>query len=402
MNSARVLFIGYPAEGHVNPTLGLTSELIRRGEEVTYYCIDEYRQKIEATGARYRNYGITFDSKQRETNNRTFNIYQKFQYRLTWMEQAIDRVLQDTQNEFYDYVIYDAQGMHGSVIAYMLNLPSIVTWTTFAYNEKSKNWFSPRSEDQIPDKFKNTLTQFSEKFGYPLDHFTDLYLYNSQLNIVFTSKLFQYDSHLFDNRFQFVGPSIYDRNEVWADEYAVSDGVKTLIYISMGTIFNGQNDFYQICFDALKELDAVIVMSVGKKTDLSEIGPVPDNFLVRNYVPQLEILRRASIFVTHAGMNSTNEAIYFNVPLVMIPNAIDQPMIADRAIELGVGVRLNNKDLTSGELQAAVKKVLQKKSYALNTHKVGQSLRNAGGYVRAAEIIIQSFREDFVKAGGSS
>ncbi len=52
----KVLFLNYPGEGHVNPTIALVEELLKKGEEVVYYCIEEYRNKIEKTGAPFRPY----------------------------------------------------------------------------------------------------------------------------------------------------------------------------------------------------------------------------------------------------------------------------------------------------------------------------------------------------------
>ena len=67
----------------------------------------------------------------------------------------------------------------------------------------------------------------------------------------------------------------------------------------MGTVFNQQMDFYYICFEAFKNFPATIILSVGKHIDINQLKNIPSNFKVYNYVPQLEVLKQANLFITH-------------------------------------------------------------------------------------------------------
>jgi len=386
---ARVLYVGYPAEGHVNPTLGLTKELSDRGEDVTYYCTDDYKQRVEDSGAHYRSLGVFFNQKQREANNLTFNAYEKFAHRLGWMDQAIEKVMLEVQREQYDYVIYDAQAIHGCIIAHLLKLPSITTWTTFAYNRESSNWFSSERghpSERIPRTFWDTVIGFGRKYSYPMRAFEDLYVFRSDLNIVFTSRLFQIDSHLFDDSFKFVGPSIYHRKDQDGFPFEQLAG-DTVIYVSMGTIFTTHSELYRMCFDAFEDMDMKVVLSVGKNTNIDDMNGIPPNFIVRGYVPQLDVLRLSSVFITHCGMNSTNEGLYFGVPLVMIPCRLDQPLVARRVEELGAGITIDKEALSAERLRNDVRAVLQDPVYRERGREIGKSLRQAGGQAKAVDEI---------------
>jgi hypothetical protein len=97
-----------------------------------------------------------------------------------------------------------------------------------------------------------------------------------------------------------------------------------------------------------------VVLSVGTRTDPSTLVRIPDNFLVRPHVPQLEVLEHTDVFVTHGGMNSVMEAIYYGVPMVVVPQQPEQAMTAARVAELGLGVALEPGQVTAGALRDAV------------------------------------------------
>ncbi|WP_306418389.1 nucleotide disphospho-sugar-binding domain-containing protein [Bacillus thuringiensis] len=160
------------------------------------------------------------------------------------------------------------------------------------------------------------------------------------------------------------------------------------LHISMGTIINNQPEFYQKCFVGLKDLNAKVVLSIGKQLIVEQLGDIPDNFIVGNYLPQLDILRQADVFISHCGMNSTSESLYFEVPLVMLPFINDQHTIAERVYELGAGFMLNIQQLSAEDLKHAVNEVLQHSIYKENAKKISQSFREAGGYIKAVDEIV--------------
>ena len=84
------------------------------------------------------------------------------------------------------------------------------------------------------------------------------------------------------------------------------DQTQPIIYISLGTIFNQNIAFFNKCFKALADINASIVVSIGETNHLNDFDEVPDNFIIKDYVPQTELLQHTALFLTHAGMNSTN------------------------------------------------------------------------------------------------
>ncbi|WP_348519735.1 glycosyltransferase [Bacillus sp. 166amftsu] len=95
----------------------------------------------------------------------------------------------------------------------------------------------------------------------------------------------------------------------------------------MGTVFNQQPDFYHTCFEAFRDSPVTVILAVGKCTDSNQFKNIPPNFRMYNYVPQLDILQHADLFITHGGMNSSSESLYFCVPMLVIPVMGEQPII---------------------------------------------------------------------------
>lgn len=153
-------------------------------------------------------------------------------------------------------------------------------------------------------------------------------------------------------------------------------------------MFNDRPDFFKGCFEAFSGSPDVVVTSVGKRFDIAKLGPIPANFIVRGQVPQLDVLKRASLFITHGGMNSVSEGLSRDVPLLVYPQAADQFLIARRVAELGCGRRLRQSDLRPARLRQLAGEIMKDTRTKANVQLVGESLRTAGGVQRAADIVL--------------
>jgi MGT family glycosyltransferase len=208
----------------------------------------------------------------------------------------------------------------------------------------------------------------------------------ADLNIVYSICDVQTWPNAFDERFVFVGPSLADRGETPAFPFEEL-GDRPVIYISLGTVFNAKPDFYRLCFDAFAGLAHRVVLAIGGETDPNLLGEAPANFIVKPTVPQLEILRRASLFITHGGMNSVSEGLVAGVPLLLVPQAADQFLIARRVGRLGAGRALSRGHLTADRLRSAADELLANPAYRRRSARLGAALRAAGGPTAAADAI---------------
>ena len=126
-------------------------------------------------------------------------------------------------------------------------------------------------------------------------------------------------------------------------------------------------------------MDVQVIMSIGSNVSEASLGPPPPNVSVQPYVAQLEVLQRASVFVTHGGMNSVSESLYYGVPLVVIPQMGEQETVGRRVEELGAGLYLAKADADGGTLRASVERVLADGRFRRQAAVVRESFRTAGG-----------------------
>ncbi len=235
------------------------------------------------------------------------------------------------------------------------------------------------------------VAHLSEKYHIPMPDLLDIFTNVEPLNIVYTSKQFQPFAHLLDDSFKLVGPSILPRPEAPAFPFEQLAEDKPLIYISLGTFFNTHLDFYRMCCEAFATSHLQVVMSIGQGISPDQLGTIPDNIIVRPTVPQLALLPRVALFITHAGMGSANEAMYYGVPLIAIPQAGDQPWVARRIAQVGAGKELARGKLSAQRLRQTAKEILANPSYAQASARMGETLRQAGGYQRAVDEV-QAFK----------
>ncbi|MGH0942820.1 macrolide family glycosyltransferase [Bacillus mycoides] len=392
---ARVLFINAGSEGHINPTLQVVEELISRGEEVVYFSIEDFRERIEKTGATVRTIDDQKFIKAFLSGGRNY-LPERINGLLHTADVIIPSVLEQIEGEHFDYIIHDSMFGCGHLIAQILKLPAINSCTSFAQDEKSftrmlehlsKN-IPEESIEKIKNDFQNLTIGIKEKYGVEIKSPYEVFCNPAPLTIVYTTREFEPFGDTFGETFKFVGPSI--STPITKEGFDVTSiEEKSPIYISLGTVFNEALDFYKLCMKAFENSKHTLVMSIGNKTEISDLGNIPKNFIVKNYVPQTELLKYTKLFITHGGMNSTHEGIYNGVPLVVIPQSADQPVIARQVENLGAGVTLQMQGLTESQLRESVDLVLNNSSFKETVLNMKESFRKSGGYKQAVDEIFK-------------
>ena len=164
-----------------------------------------------------------------------------------------------------------------------------------------------------------------------------------------------------------------------------------LIYASMGTILNGRIDVFRTIVAALAEhKNLQLVLSVGNQIDPKKIGSVPNNAIIVKQAPQLELLKKASVCITHAGLNTVLESLAQGVPQLAIPVAYDQPGIAARIADKQTGVVTSLDKLTADHLSTLLNRVLSNATYRDNARKIQKAIAEANGLSVAADIVEQA------------
>ncbi|TMR24314.1 oleandomycin glycosyltransferase, partial [Nonomuraea turkmeniaca] len=170
-----------------------------------------------------------------------------------------------------------------------------------------------------------------------------------------------------------------------------------VLYASVGTVFKAGPRLLRNFATALAPLGGTVIIATGE-TDPAALDPLPDNVHARRFVPQPEVLARAALFVTHGGMNSANEALYAGVPMLVVPQGADQPLVARRVVELGAGLSIRPQDAAAGPVNALARRLLDDPRFRAAAATLRVTQREAGGYLRAADELERYLH----RAGGGS
>jgi MGT family glycosyltransferase len=399
---SKVVMLGHPAPGHINPTLPIVAELVQRGEDVTYYATEPFRAKVEATGAVFRSYGA---HDLFERNLSSGGMLGGMAGLIETTEAILPELLSAVRAEAPDYLLVEAHAVWGNLVAQMLGVPVATICSMFAINEELitphellGHLYGNASRDLAFaglmgfSRYYESVRRLRQHHDVDAPDLVD-YLGNRQaLNIVCTSREFQIGGEGFDESYVFTGPSLSSfvgslagASAAESDRQWVSDS--PLIYVSMGTMYNDEAALYRACFEAFGGKPYQVVMAVGHRIDRGLLPDAPANVLVRDYVPQMDVLRCADLFVTHGGINSAHEAMLCGVPMVVLPKAADHFVVAERVAAVGAGVVLHRGDATAARLVELTDRVLADPTYRERSTAMGQSLRAAGGAARAADEI---------------
>jgi len=388
-------FVSIPAYGHVNPTLPLVAELVGRGHRVTYFTSADFGPRIRSAGADFHASGGNWLASmpalgpgQRAQAHLMLPIMNRvFEDLRSSFPALVDRLRQDPP----DAVCFDAMTLSGSMAAEKIGAPAIALMPTYATNEHfSLRSLMPAPQPEGADEMAKVgmamsrlLAEFAAEQGVRTPRLFDGP--PAPFNIVFLPREFQPMGATFDDRFRFVGPSVGGRDN---DGEWIREGTGPLLFISLGTTpLNRQPDFFRMCLDAFGGSDWDVAMAVGDQTNLADLGTIAPNVQVRPFFPQLQVLRQTAVFVTHAGMNSTMEALYFAVPMLAVPQQPEQAATARRLEELGLGRHLAPEDVGPDALRAAVAALHDDAQVRRNVAAMSEIVRNAGGAVAAADAI---------------
>jgi MGT family glycosyltransferase len=387
-----ILVVNIAAAGHVMPTVGLVAELVRRGHRVSYVTTDQFAGPLEAAGAEILRYDDTTDESASSTM-RNVNPFSEL-VRCLNINSAIAAAAKarftDTLPDLiaYDPIAYTS----GRVLSRNWKLPAVMLSpvitssmlysVTAALTERSPKSGS-NDAPAMSDYFLG-LGRFLADYGPNLKVTDELFDSAEGLTVVNIPREFQIAGDTFDERWVFAGPCLDDRR--FQGEWQPPTGEPVLL-VSFGTLsYGGQRAFFQTCVSAFAGLPWHVVLSTGPELDPAELGPLPPNMEAHRQVPQVAILKSAKLFISHAGMGGTMEALSLGVPILALPQTPELVLNADRIVELGLGARITC-DVSADELRATVLGLAADESTARAVRQMREYIEKAGGAPRAVDAI---------------
>ncbi|MGF1426763.1 macrolide family glycosyltransferase [Kitasatospora sp. LaBMicrA B282] len=390
---AHIAFFSVAAHGHVSPTLGIVEELVARGHRVTYFTTGEFAEPLRRLGAEVCRYDLAAAA---GGSPRAFADNDPSALPLFFLHGSAERIAL-AERQFAggrpDLVVYDnTVPFAGRALARRWGcravqfFPSLASSRGYALMDAMLAR-TGRSAAHAANsaQFDRRLGAFLAEVGLAGTSAAEFMDFEEELNLAFLPRSFQPEQAAFGPHYRFVGPSLGGREAQGSWQRPADD--RPVVLVSLGTVFNRATEFYRSCLAAFEGSEFAVVMSIGARTDPASLGTLPANVEVHRSVPQLSVLAQAAAFVSHGGMGSTMEALALGTPMVVVPQMVEQELIADRVVELTLGQRLDPAAITPAALLAAVRTVGRDPRIADRLARMRRELRAAGGAAAAAEAI---------------
>jgi zeaxanthin glucosyltransferase len=414
MTSSRHFAVLCPSlSGHLNPMMALCRELERRGHRITFYQLAHCRPKVEGAGFACRVFAEQDLSPQAieqqtrelgELNGRrallkTIGIFRKT---VAGGLRDLPRMLREDR---VDAALVDQVTIEGGTIAAEVGVPFVTVanamilhrepavppfFTTWAYRDtwwgRLRNRLAWDALARFTAPVMRDLNDHRARLG--LQEFHEVRDTLSPLAQVSQQPPeFEFPRRQRPACLHFCGPFIDTAvREAAPFPFERLDG-RPIIYASMGTLQNRRLDVFHHIASACEGLPAQLVISLGGSASPAALSNLPGNPLTVQFAPQLELLKRAKLCVTHAGMNTVLECLAQGVPMVAIPMANDQPGVAARVRWSRAGEFVSPRRLNAARLRHVVRQVWSEEIYAESAQKMRHAIACSGGVRTAADVI---------------
>lgn len=402
--------------GHLNPMTSLGYELKGRGHCVTLFGVLDVKSKAEATGLCFSpigksEYPIGEVSRSVKRLGELSGLAAS-QYTFIQLKQQADVTLRDTPQAIrgvgVEALLVDQLSPEGGTIAEFLEIPFVTVSSSLIMNQEESipPFFTPWAFDpswwailrnQLVYGLYNYLEKplwdliavYRQQWNLPhYSHSRDSYSQLAQLSQ--QPAELEFPRQTLSQCFHFTGPFSNPASREPANFPLTRLTGQPLIYASLGTVQNRLLWIFHDIAQACAEIDIQLVISLGGSTEPEALPEMPGNPLVVEYAPQLALLQKATLTITHAGMNTVLESLSNGVPIVAIPITNDQPGVAARIAWTGTGEVVPLDRVSVPKLRAAIKRVLSDDSYRRNATRLKGVIGRAGGVSRAADIVVQA------------
>ena len=441
--------------GHYTGTFRLARKLRSRGHRIIYIGIADFEDTAKSQGFEFlpfaadllpKGYTAKFAASQsnpphgwlswRRKRRNDEEIFKAYLRRVTdgrldecLLSCAPDLLLCDT---FVWYVAIRALKLKIPVISISIilslfrnpHIPPIIfslypgqTWWSSSVVRSAWAWmrfkffFTKRMASRFLGSFRfptrmhhlvDVFIEIAKESGYPCRE-NSTYWYGEMgpriilPEIVLCPKVFQLPECPGDGRLYLGYPVDTERFEELLEEEAI-DRNKPVVFCSLGSsafFYPHARRFFEAAVGASRiREDWQFILHTGDYQDADKLRPCGTNLLIRQRVPQLAILREASVMVTHGGLNSIMEGIHFGVPMVIVPGMRDQPGNAARAVHHGIGLASSMSRITPEKLVKLISRAMDndgiKKALATMQKKISEE-QDEDGIIQFIESYSRKF-----------
>jgi zeaxanthin glucosyltransferase len=410
--------ISPPVSGHIHPFGALGRELIARGHRVTFLHMPDLADRVRQEDLEFLPIGETdhpLGSLPASLNQLAqLQGLAALRFTIHAISKTTEMICRDAPRAIrsagIEALLVDQTEPAGSSVAEHLGIPFITIcnalvlssdaqvpppFTAWNYSPswwaRVRNRIGYRISRQIMRPIERVVQTYRARWSLPRyttaeDSFSKLAQISQQ------SEAFDFPRRCLPDCFHYVGP-LRNPNRQVPFPWDKLDG-RPLVYASLGTLQNQKEHVFRCFAEACQSLNVQLVITHGGGLTDQVASSFPGNPIVVSYAPQLEVLAKASLTLTHAGLNTVLDSLACGVPLVAIPITYEQPAIASRIRWTGVGEVLSLKNLAVPQLREAINLVLQNPDYTSHARRIKQVIGHDGGVKAAVDIIEKSLHRD--------
>jgi zeaxanthin glucosyltransferase len=404
--------ISPPVSGHIHPFSALGRELLARGHQVTYFQMLDLESKVRSEGLDFRPIG----QRDHPLGSLPQSLAELGQLggiaALRFTIRAVQRtsvmVCRDAPAAIRDAgvgaLLVDQMEPAGGAVAEHLGIPFITICNALAINRdavapppftpwayRNHWWAGMRNRvgyavsDWLTSPIARTVAEYRATWKLPRHNSPDE-SFSTLAQICQMPREFDFPRASLPGTFHYVGPLRGALPTPVPFPWERLDG-RPLVYASLGTLQNSREPVFRCFAEACRGLDVQLVISHGGGLSPQEAAALPGDPVVVGYAPQFDLLARAALTLTHAGLNTVLDSLANAVPLVTVPITYEQPAIARRVEWSGAGRSTPFAGLNAARLREIVRDVLQQPSHREAARRIGDAIINAGGVARAADIV---------------
>ena len=405
--------LSHSGMGHLNPLIALSRKLTERGHRVTFFQKPQLESLVCRQEIRFSSLGTNTDCSEKyrgsdgtkSSRSRVGTLCDSVRRIVGEMEISLRETPAAITQAGIDVLIIDEIILSGPTLAQILDIPYFVVSTSVPLNI---GWsVSGRSSrHRYPASFfswlENALLQVSAlRMQGPVRWRLDSYrrkiglcpireiekVFPALAQITQLPQCMDFPRPRLPRNFYYTGPFVDEAARPPIQfPWRQLDG-RPLVYASLGTARAVKPAIFRFIAEACNELDLQLVISLGGRDDPAISDDLPRRPLVVKQAPQLQLLKKADIVITHSGLNTVLEALMEGKPILAIPIAYDQPAVADRLAWLGVSEVLPMEGLRTKQIRMALERLLNNKSYRNAAVDLQARIRNACGLTHAADLI---------------
>jgi len=401
------------APGHLNPMIALADALRTRGHRVTFFLLGDPPESVATAGFQIVPLGGSiFPPDQYRAGLQQLGSLQgraALKHTFAMSARAADAILEvgptATRAAGITALLVDQASFPGGTVADELKIPFATVCNAlllhsepavppfFTHWQPQDSWLA-RTRNRIAWAGLNRLyapilariQNQRRKLGLPIPpRIADAW--SDRLQISQQPEVFEFPRHELPKHVRLVGPLRLPGGYPPVPFPWERLNGRPLIYASLGTLQNRIAGTFRVIAEACDGLDVQLVISTGHGVAPDTLGELPGHPIVVPYAPQLDLLRRSAVAVTHAGLNTVLDALSTGIPMMAIPITNEQPGVAARVAWLGAGEAITHKSLTPQALCGAVVRILSDPSYRAAAERIRDSIKTGGGAPRAAEMI---------------